>query len=158
MMTTDCRKILPLRTVSRDLLSLDFGWFYHALALSGFCLSGRYQGAEGEALRSEALQHYNKGLSSVNQRLGDEKTRLSDGIILSILGIALHTTTPYQTCSRAPVSSQWCWEIGQSRLRIDNGPSDQWALHMKAVQTILNDRGGIATLDANMPMRHWLYL
>lgn len=155
MLTPDCEKISQLRTVCKNLLKLDFGWLHNALAISAFCLSGRSSGVEALALGSEALQYYDNGLRSIRERLCDSSTRLSDGVILSILGIAIHTTTPCWAPESASDRSSWCWETGQSHPR---EPFDEWALHMKAIQSIMRDRGGIATLNANVPLRYWLYL
>lgn len=149
--TTNCKTLIPLRTVAGTLLSLDFGLFHHALAISGFCLSARYQGDMKAVLRTEALHHYTTGLNSVNSRLGDVRQRHTDGIILSIMGIAIHTLTP-------SVNQGWCWEVEQSITPDGASSSDQWTMHMRAIQTILAGRGGVESLRPNLTLRHWLYL
>lgn len=149
--TTNCRTLIPLRVVAGTLLSLDFGLFHHALTISAFCLSSRYQGIMKAALRTEALQYYTIGINSVNSRLGDVRQRHSDGIILSIMGIAIHTLTP-------SVNQGWCWEVEQSIVRDGASSPDQWTLHMRAIQTILAGRGGVESLHSNLTLRHWLYL
>lgn len=149
--TTNCKTLVPLRSAAAALLSLDVGFFYLALAISGFCLSARYEGGDKAAIRTEALHHYNIGLNSVNGRLGDERQQHSDGVILSIMGIAVHTLTP-------SAHQGWCWEIEQPSSRDGTNSPDQWVLHMRAISTILRMRGGVAALDSNVPLRHWLYL
>lgn len=89
--TTDCKALIHLSIVASTLFSLDFGLFHHALAIFGFCLSARYYGDMEAASRTEAFHYYTTGLDSVNSRLGDVRQRHTDGIILSIMGIAIHT-------------------------------------------------------------------
>ena len=149
--TTKCKTLIPLRSAAGTLLSLDVGLFHHALAISGFCLSARFQGREKAALSAEALRHYGIGLNTVNSRLGDVRQQHSDGVILSIMGIAIHTLTP-------SAKQGWCWEIEQSSSRDGASAPDQWALHMRAIRTILTKRGGVGALDSNVTLRHWLYL
>jgi hypothetical protein len=143
--------VISFRSAASPLLNLDPGIFYHALSIAAFCLSARYPAATKEKLTSEALFYYTKGLNSVNSRLGDKLQSQSDGIIVGILGIAMHTLTRSAT-------QGWCWELTHSSPRRNEGSTDQWALHLRALKTILNHRGGVESIDSNFGLRHLLYL
>lgn len=140
------------------MLGLDLARFHLSLAISGACLSGRCADAEKKTLTVEASRHYDKALKSINRRLSDEQAIHSDGMILSILGIALHSLTP-AVPGKSSRASHWCWERVTFNAHIgDVLVPDQWCLHMKAIQVILDSRGGMSSLDQNRSLRHWLYL
>ena len=104
-----------------------------------------------EELATEALFYYTKGLNSVNSRLGDKLQGQSDGIVVSIMGIAIHTLT-------RSTSHRWCWEMAQPSPRTNEGDIDQWTMHFRALQTIMGYRGGVESIDSNSTLRYWLYL
>ena len=83
---TNCESMRIFRSIIWPLLNLDCGIFYHSLALSVFCLSTNASCYQKDDLVSEGLFYYNKGLKSVNDRLGDSLRRQGDGIIASIMG------------------------------------------------------------------------
>lgn len=149
---TDCDSVRPLRVVTWSLLNLDPGIFYHSLAISAFCLSARYPSAEKDRLISEGLSYYVKGVTSVNNRLGDALMRQTDGIVVSIMGMAVHALTASTT------HHGWCWEVAQPRSPKDGDNTDQFLLHFRALRTILNGRGGVETIAANRALRHLLYM
>lgn len=151
VLSTNCESIRPFRSVTWPLLTLDSGIFYHSLAISAFCLSARYPSIRKQTLISDGLSYYAKGLDSVSIRLGDKVQRQSDGIIVSIMGIALHTLT-------GSAAGGWCWETAQSSLSKSEGATDQWVLHFQALKTILDYRGGVESIGSNPALRHWLYL
>lgn len=149
VLSTNCEFVRPFRSVTWPLLNLDSGIFYHSLSISAFCLSGQFPLREKQALISEGVYYHLKGLNSVNSRLGDRSQRQSDGILVSIMGIAIHTLTPAE--------QGWCWETAQSKQLSNEVSVDQFVLHFRALKSILDSRGGVETIS-NRVLRHWLYM
>lgn len=151
VLTTDCNSVRLFRAVGGSLINCDNGICYNTLAVSAFCLRERSPGNQRDDLTSEALFYHIKGLSSINSRLGDPLQRKTDCLLISIMAMAVHALT-----YSAPLS--WCWESTQPIQQKNESVDDQWRLHLQAVNTILEDRGGIESIDSNSSMRHWLYL
>lgn len=153
VLTTTCKSLALVRDVAWPLLTLDPGIFFHALTLSAFCLSAQYEGpVEKGRIVSEALGYYASGLNSVNGRLADYLQRYSDGVVLSITGSAIYTVS-------AAGSQGWCWETTPLRNAHCTGPGvDHWSLHLGALRTIFDHRGGIRSIENNGSLRRWLYL
>lgn len=130
-------------------LSADPGFYYHVLGIATFCLSAHSAAREKEALASEALFYYTKGLNSVNSRLDDGLERQRNGVIVSIMGLAVHAITNTEGLG-------WCWE--SSAKCPARAGVDEWALHLNAIKTILDSRGGVTTIDSDFDLRRWLML
>ena len=101
---------------------------------------------------SEGLFYYIKGMSSVSNRLGDRLQRQTDGMIVSIMGMAVHALS-------APTNHHgWCWEKAHAQPLKDGESPDPFLLHFQALQTILDGRGGVETISDNRALRHLLYM
>lgn len=115
------------------------------------CLSAHGPPSDGDALAFEALFYYNKGLNSVNDRLGASLRDQSNGIVVSILGLAVYSLT------NADMRG-WCWETKRSTPDGVRPAVDEWALHVGALKTILDSRGGVTSIDKCPELRKWLML
>lgn len=104
-----------------------------------------------QALASEALFYYTKGLNSVNDRLGDSRGTGTNGLIVSIMALAIHSLT-------TPNGLVWCWEALRATPDPYRPVLDEWTLHLNALRIILDGRGGVSTIDSNVELRRWLML
>lgn len=128
------------------LLDLDAGIFYNSLAVSAFCLSARHTEADQKALMAEGLHYYIKGLNSTNAQLVGNMGSNLQGIIVSIMGVAVHT-----------LGSGWCWETTALSPSRTGSSDDEWPKHFGAIKAILARHGGVKAIESNTALRFWLY-
>ena len=111
-----CLKIFSLITSRPDNIALlDDSTFNQVLSIAAIALGKLQKNPASTEL--EAIKYHSAALESVNKRLKDPIHGNSDGVVASVVGFACH-----------------------SRQTAD---FDAWAMHMKALQKILDTRGGV---------------
>lgn len=143
---TGCKTIRPFFTSARALLHLDVGLFYQTLAVSAFCLSRQFSPTQQKLLASEGLGYYIKGLNFTNRQLATKAQGEISGLLVSIMGIAVHT-----------LGAGWCWEttlLSPQKVKDDDS---EWTQHFGALKQLLDGNGGLRCIEENRDLRFWIY-
>lgn len=130
VLDTRVKSLRSFRIAWYPVACIDEGCFNQVLSIAALSLGQLQQ--ETQVLDTDAIRYHAAALSSVNVRLGDPNTGNTDGVIAAVTGFACHSR-----------------QVGEE---------DSWDLHMRGLETILQTRGGVKSVNGNTHLRRLLFL